>query len=359
VSVTPRSGVEEDCAAAATPAVVEALAPLRDDVLVVTGGTGFAGTWIAELVSHLNDHHGFGTRLVLLARRSDRQRAAAPRLAERPDVHVVERDAADISELPADTGWIVHAAGSPDNRLHAFDPVGTWRGLVSGTDAVLRVAGRLERLQRFVHVSSGLVYGAQPLDLERAGEGHRGTAAFGAPGDVYADAKRAAETLCAVHRSQYRIPVVTVRPFAFLGAHQPLTAPWAINNFMQDALNGGPIRILGNGSSTRSYLYASDLAVWLLTALVRGTPGRAYNVGSERALTLRELAERVARGAGGGIEVVEAAPGRRATEPSRFVPDTSAARTELGVGETVGLDAAIVRTLAWHRAAGPATAPTI
>src|SRR5205807_7282568 len=105
-----------------------------------------------------NEAHGFGTRLVLVARRSDRQRAQAPRLAERTDVQVIERDAAAITELDSETGWIVHAAGSPDNRLHASDPVGTFRGLVGGTDAVLRAAGRLERLQRFLHVSSGLVH---------------------------------------------------------------------------------------------------------------------------------------------------------------------------------------------------------
>jgi nucleoside-diphosphate-sugar epimerase len=325
-----------DCAAVATPGVVDALAPLRGDTLLVTGGTGFAGTWIAGLVAHLNDHHGFGTRLVLLARRGDRQRAQAPLLAERPDVRVVERDAAAVTELDPATGWIVHAAGSPDNRLHAFDPVGTFRGIVSGADAVLRAAGRLERLQRFLHVSSGLVH-----------DPGRG---------VYADAKRAAEALCEAHRSQYRIPVVTARPYAFLGPHQLLTAPWAINNFLRDALNGGPIRILGNGESVRAYLYGADLAVWLLVSLVRGTPGRAYEIGSEGALTLRELADRIAGIAGGGLVVTEA-PRRRA--PSRFVPDTRVTREELGLAETVALEAAIARTLDWHRTAAPVPHETL
>ena len=348
----PAAQLARECAEAATPQVGEALAPLRDELLVVTGGTGFVGTWLAELVAHLNDAHAFRSRIQLVARRTDGFRSASAHLAARPDVGLVEQDVRDLVELPADTGWLVHAAGSPDNRVHASDPVRTMQTFVHGTDAVMRTAARLERLRRVLHLSSGLVYGPQPLELDALGEDYRGPAEFDAVVATYPEAKRAAETVVAAHRSANRLNTVTVRPFAFLGPVQALTAPWAVNNFLQDALHGGPIRILGNPETVRSYLYPTDMAVWLLTALVRGRSGAAYNLGSRTAVTLRELAERIAAHADGRIEVTEGGRGQRRTEPSRFIPDVTAARTDLGVAETVDLDTAICRTLAWHRATG-------
>ena len=344
--------VAEDCVTVATPHVVDLLSPLREELLVITGGTGFMGTWLTELVGHLNDRHGFNTRVRLLAHRVDAFRSQAAYLAARADVEVEERDVRDLFELPPDTGWLVHAAGTPDNRLHATDPVRTFQTLVHGTDAVLRAAGRLERLRRVLHVSSGQVYGSQPLDLEGVPEDFRGAAPFDSIAATYPEAKRAGETLVAAYRSLHRLNVVTVRPFAFVGPHQPLGAPWAINNFLQDALHGGPIRILGNAATVRSYLYAADMAVWTLAALVRGRTGSVYNLGSEVPVPLRRLAERIAFHAGGGVAVTEGGAGQRDREPSRFVPDTTAARTQLGIAEAFDLDTAIRRTLAWHRAMG-------
>ena len=348
----PAVQLARECAEAATPAVVEALAPLRDELVVVTGGTGFVGTWLAELIAHLNDTHGFRTRVHLLARRTDGFHERSSHLARRGDVTVGDADVRDLVDLPPDTGFLVHAAGTPDNRIHASDPVRTLQTFVQGTDAVLRAAARLERLQRVLHCSSGQVYGPQPLELEAIAETDLGVTTFDRVVATYTESKRAAETVLAAHRSADRLTTVTVRPFAFIGPVQALTAPWAVNNFLQDALHGGPIRILGNPATVRSYLYPTDMAVWMLTALVRGRNGAAYNLGSRTGVSLRELAERIAAHAGGHIDVVEGGRGQRRTPPSRFLLDVTAAQADLEVRETVDLDAAIRRTLTWHRATG-------
>ncbi len=336
---------ERELAAAIGPSTVEALAPLRDERVTITGGTGFVGTWLAEALLHLNDAHGFATRIDLVARH-----APPARLAARPEVTIHERDVRDFAEFPRDTRFVVHAAGTPDNRIHASDPVRTLQTFVHGTEAVLWAASRLERLERFLHVSSGLVYGPQPLDLPEIGEDHRGAVDFTGVLSTYPQAKRTGETIAAAYRSQHRVPVVTVRPFAFIGPHQALTAPWAVNNFLQDSLHGGPIRILGSGDTVRSYMYPTDMAVWMLTALVRGRSGQTYNVGSSAAVTLRELATRIAGQFATSVGIEDGGRGQRPSAPSRFVPDTSLARAELGVEETVGLDEAIRRTVAWHQA---------
>jgi len=95
----------------------------------------------------------------------------------------------------------------------------------------------------------------------------------------------------------------------------------------------------------RSYLYSSDMVAWLWTMLVRGGNGRPYNLGSARAVTIAELANRISALLGGTVEVAGTpTPGA----PAHWhVPDTTRVRAELGLEETVSLDDAIARTAQW------------
>lgn len=345
--------VRQDCQTVLDSASLAQLSPLRNQTVLVTGGTGFVGTWIAELAACLNDDHGFGLRLLLLSDHAGAWAQKVPHLVRRTDVTLLEQDVRGLRELPREVQWLIHAAGTPDNRVHATQPLRTFHTIVNGTDDVLSAASRLPDLKQILHVSSGLVYGSQPADVERMGESFRGTTPDPqAVTSLYGEAKRAAETVCSAHRNQHRLPIVTARPFAFIGPYQLLDRPWAVNNFVRDALQGGPIRILGDGETVRSYMYPSDMAHWFLHLLSRGTPGVSYNVGSPDGVTLGELAQKIANefarpprimGGTGGI-----APHQR---KSRFVPDTTLAQS-LGLRQNVGLDTAIKRTIIYNQRVG-------
>jgi dTDP-glucose 4,6-dehydratase len=139
------------------------------------------------------------------------------------------------------------------------------------------------------------------------------------------------------------------RVFSVIGPGLSLDSHYAAGNLIRDALAGGPLRLTGDGTAVRSYLYLSELAFWLWTILIDGRPGRAYNVGGLEAVSVLELAERIAARLNNPPAITVAGPPGTGL-PNRQVPDVSRARTELGLSQRIGLDEAIDRTLAWHRA---------
>ena len=131
-----------------------------------------------------------------------------------------------------------------------------------------------------------------------------------------------------------------------------LDAHFAIGNFISDALRGGPITVKGDGSPMRSYLYASDLAVWLWTVLFKGRSGRAYNVGSEDALNIAALAHEVAAAVPQKVRVQIASAPAPGAPVHRYVPSTARARAELCLSADVPLREAIRRTQDWFSEVG-------
>ena len=137
------------------------------------------------------------------------------------------------------------------------------------------------------------------------------------------------------------------RCFAFVGPYLPLDIHFAIGNFLRDALAGGPVRVGGDGTPYRSYQHAADLMVWLWSILLRSVPGRPYNVGSEEAMNIGEVARRIAESLGVSWTVAqEPTPG---AFPARYVPSTARARDELGLEVKIAFDAAVARTIQWLR----------
>ncbi|NTW28737.1 MAG: NAD-dependent epimerase/dehydratase family protein [Coriobacteriia bacterium] len=340
------ASVREDCRAALAT-YARQLRPLAGERVLVTGGTGFMGAWLAWMISVLNDDYDFGIDLMLLSPHAREFKTRIPELAGRADITFIERDVCDITALPADVHYVIHAAGNPDSRVHASDPLRTMSVIADGTRALLDAVIEQSNVKSVLMVSSGLVYGGQPLEVAAVSESYRGGPECNTIASVYAESKRFAETASAAYCSQYKLPIVTARPFAFIGPYQLLDKPWAVNNFIRDAIHGGPIRILGNSETVRSYMYPSDMAVWLLAILVNGVPGTAYNVGSPNGVTLGRLADTIAARFSSPPEVVFRAVGDQ--RPSRFVPDISRAK-DLGLELTVGLEDALARSIAWHSA---------
>ena len=338
----------EDCARAAA-APDRDLGILRDQCVLITGGTGFVGSWLAQMTAYLNDRHAFGMRLILLAPDGRGFTRRAPHLGGRDDLRLVEKDVRNIVELPDDIRYVVNAAGTPDNRFHSSNPIRTIETFCMGTHALLQAVMRLSDVRNILQISSGLIYGNQEPESPPIDESLFGRLDPNSPSAVYPEAKRLAETLCAAYRTQSGLPITIARLFTFLGPYQLLDRPWAVNNFVRDGLRGGPIRVQGDGETVRSFMYGADLAYWLLRILVAGENGKAYNVGSPHPVRLKDLADKVAA----LVPVRPQVELNSMPTPSRtrtvWVPDVGLAQRTLGLRLTCDLDYALRRTIEWYR----------
>ncbi|MBV8515767.1 MAG: NAD(P)-dependent oxidoreductase [Acidobacteria bacterium] len=313
---------------------------LRGASLFVTGGTGFLGRWMVETFCALHDAYALGARMFVATRDAARFREDAPHLAEHPAIA--------LATTPAHCDFVVHGATPSASEL-ATDP----RLLVdtlAATREALELAVRC-RAKRFLYMSSGAMYGSQPADLALLPETFRGAPDALDPNAAYAESKRAGELLCAAYAKRHGLEIVILRGFSFIGPHLPLTDKFAAGNFLASALAGRAIEIRGDGSPVRSYLATADFAAWFWAILMRGTSGRAYNVGSETPVTIGELAREAAQLADAPLPVTIHGKPQTATPPARYVPSTARAREELGVAETIDWRAALRSTFEWVRAA--------
>jgi dTDP-glucose 4,6-dehydratase len=316
---------------------------LRGERVFVTGGTGFVGTWLVELFVAANAAHDLRAQIVLLSRDPARFAARAPHLARDPAVRLVAGDAVDF--VPADErfAYVVHAATERHGGADGAHPLAALDRDVAATRRVLELARRVGA-RRFLLTSSGAVYGTQPPDLANLPEDYAGAPATTDPRTAYGHAKRMSEFACASYASAFGFDAVIARLFAFIGPHLPHDVGFAAADFLNDVLAGRAIRVGGDGTAVRSYLYAADLAVWLWTLLLKGARGRAYNVGSAQAVSIRALAETFAATLAPGTPVEVAAQPMPGAAGARYVPCVARAERELGLRAWTPLPDALRRT---------------
>ena len=317
---------------------------LRDRRLFVTGGTGFFGRWLLESIVRANDTLKLNVSAVVLTRDPAAFGQQAPHLAAHPCLRFYRGDVRNFEFPQGEFPYVIHAAADSGSQPSADQQAVLFDTIVGGTRRVLDFAVHA-KATKLLLVSSGAVYGPQPPEMTHIPETYCGGPDSLDPLCAYGEGKRAAEMLCGLYAQRYGLEIKVARCFAFVGPHLPLDAHFAIGNFIRDALQGGPIRVTGDGSPRRSYLYAADLTVWLWTILFRGVARTAYNVGSEDSRPISEWASLVARHFLPSPEVVVAPESATGGRGGSYVPRTLKARGGLGLRESVEPDAAIEKTI--------------
>lgn len=316
---------------------------LSNGRLLLTGGTGFIGRWLLEALQQANDRLALNLHITVPSRQPDTFRQRAGHLLANGKLTLIPLDL-NAEKLNGDFTHIVHAATDASATLNEEQPLKVFQTIVHSTDQILELAASQPGV-KVLFLSSGAIYGQQPPELAGIPESWYGSPDPQLPRNAYGEAKRAAEMLCAIYRKQFGVDVVTARIFSLLGPFLPLDTHFAAGNFIRDAMAGQEITVHGNGQPIRSYLYPTDLSIWLLTLLTRKCKKTAYNIGSERTISIGELARITSELLGSGrYRILGAADSGWNT--GRYVPNTMLIRDEFELTESVALETALLNTAA-------------
>jgi dTDP-glucose 4,6-dehydratase len=328
--------------------VRDEIVSFRGARIYFTGATGFIGTWLLSSIVLANRILDARISVDVLTRDPGRACLANGQIFGDDAIRLIKGDVTDSAPATATYDAIIHAATPADARLNAHEPNVMLNTIIEGGRHITELAERSGPVP-LLFTSSGAVYGRQPPSLQFVDEAFSGAPDPLDPASAYAEGKRLGELQCAI-LAKRGVKCKIARLFAFVGPLLPLDRHFAVGNFLRDALAGQPIRIGGDGSPFRSYLYASEMTTWLWTIFARGESGRAYNVGSDEAVDIEALARTVRAIVNPQSAVTIAKPRDPNTTAERYVPDVRRIERELGASRAIGLRDAISRTAAWYRA---------
>ncbi|MBU1927014.1 MAG: NAD(P)-dependent oxidoreductase [Pseudomonadota bacterium] len=316
---------------------------MKDAHLFITGGTGFFGCWLLESLLWLNSRLNLNLRITVLTRNVAAFAKKMPHLVHRSGIHYLEGDVRDFAFPKETVDYILHAATDVSMNLTKTNPALEYDVIMQGTKHVLDFAKEAQT-KRMLFVSSGAVYGPQPYSITHISEDY---SCQPDPNSAYAVGKFKAEQMCCDFAKMHGLIVTIARSFALVGPYLPIDIHFAMGNFIRDAMQGGPIIVEGDGTPYRSYLYAADLVIWLWHIFLRGENCRPYNVGSDHAITIAELAHVVSQqfDTKPVVKILKT-PDPHAL-PARYVPSIERAKKELGLFPYIDLIEGIQRTKVW------------
>ena len=320
--------------------------PLRGKAIFLTGGTGFLGKWLLESFIYVNEKLGLNAKIISLSRNPELFIEQYPFYKEyKNSVRFVKGDILTYDfKLDEEVQFIIHAATAASDSLNKNNPLLMIDTITLGTRNVLDFA-ITQSIEGFLFVSSGAIYGKQPIDVSNIQETDSYKIDINNSKAAYSEGKRIAELYCSTYFEKYYLPIKIARCFAFVGPYLPLDTHFAIGNFINNVIKNEDIVIMGDGSTTRSYMYASDLSISIWKILLIGSNNKPYNVGVDTAYSLKEIALMLKKNYGNDVQILNL---NKELTKNIYVPNIDVLINELEIKNFVQIEEAIQKTIKFN-----------
>lgn len=269
---------------------------LQNSSVLITGASGLIGSFLVDVIMQLNYKEKLNCTIYAVGRDEKKAKKRFCHYVETKLFKFVQQDInSDIQAKEFDNlGYIVHLASNTHPIAYSSDPIGTIITNIIGTKNLLDLAEK-QKINRFVFASSNEIYGENKGDVEFFNENYCGYINSNTLRAGYPESKRCGEALCQAYRKQKGIDVVIPRLTRSYGPTMLMSDSKAISQFIKNGLENGDIVLKSEGNQFYSYTYVSDAVAGLLTVMLEGESGEAYNIADIKSdIILRELAETIA-----------------------------------------------------------------
>ncbi len=273
---------------------------LKDKSFLITGASGLTGSFLVDVLMYKNLHEDFNCRIYALGRSISR---AKEKLFDYWGQSCFQFIAHDINlplELETEDriDYVLHMASNTHPIAYSTDPIGTITANIIGTNYLLQLAVK-HHAKRFSFVSSNEIYGENRGDTEFFEENYCGYIDSNTLRAGYPESKRCGEALCQAYRKQHNLDIVIPRLTRSYGPTMLMSDTKAVSQFINKALAGEDIVLKSAGTQYFSYTYVADAVSGLLTVLLKGENGEAYNIADEASdIMLKDLALSIAESVG-------------------------------------------------------------
>lgn len=277
------------------------LKELADKSILITGATGLIGSFIVDTLYIANSLFDMNIKIYALGRDLERLKLRF-NYSTQNEIFFIEHDVRNVLNIDIRIDYIIHAASNAYPAIMYADPVGTIMANLNGTYNLLNYLKKVNG-KRLLFVSSGEIYGESIDKIDSFVEDYNGFIDILNIRSSYPLSKRCAENLCISFSKQFNLETVIVRPCHTYGPNNTRFDNRANVQFINKAINNEDIVLKSKGLQIRSYEYIADSISGLLTVLINGKNGEAYNLSNNKSMiSIAEFAQIVAEIA--GVKVV-------------------------------------------------------
>jgi nucleoside-diphosphate-sugar epimerase len=304
--------------------------------ILITGAAGFLGSHLSERL--LKEGH----QVIGVDDYSSGQRRNVELLSKFPRFRFVQADASKPLKVEGELDWVMHFASPASPPRYLKLPLETILVNGEGTRHLLDLA--VEKGAKFFMASTSEIYG-DPM-VHPQPEGYWGNVNSVGPRSIYDEAKRYAETLTMAYQQAKGVSTRTIRIFNTYGPRMDAEDGRVVTNFVNQALQGKPLTIYGEGNQTRSFQYVDDL-IEGIRRLMEVEYHQPVNLGNPEEYTMLELAQITQELVGSRMPLIhEPLP---QDDPKQRRPDISRAKEVLGWEPKVPVREGLSRTIAYFR----------